>query len=747
MHSDRHIAAGAAGGRTTRIVAVAAWFVAAAVIGAWSRALATPNCGAVPCPQTVVVPAHWNDEADVGQGKGDMLSATAFMNDITLAKDGGPQDADVGAANCEGGGTSRPINWPSLYAGTDCLSAHYINAGVDNQRRFDQNGENFLKGGCAPLSHPYDDLIEYLFATTGGLEQASGNGFPGIYHNAGSGGSTLANRAVQVQSTQCLIGTIPAGVTVTGLQYVTPSFTQGSIVQVNVGDVITVDTGGNQETVTVTAVNATQFQAHFNNTHAAGVGIDTFNAGYAINQNSPFAEQWLDDYMQGLITTPGTNAMGQYPWTGSCAVGTNNCFDQYALYVLDREFPSVTCFQGTSTSGAFLESDPSLTGGPYDSLPGLARNRNTFYAQAFHRSGGFWDNSQGKPSQMLLQVNTGDCEDNTAATYPGTYYLANANVIAINTEDSLVDSQTCNSFSSVNPNMGPEPHRYNARAIFALNSAFTFYADRKIDVLEQLCGQSMTSVTPAFGGCAGTAIPGGGGIFDLSLRYWTFGVAMLAWDPLYGFFRPDYYGSMTNVHCGFDVFAEEGLSVAGPDIIPGAYTAGPSGVAGCNTTTGFPAALATPAPGESGTTTGIWPLLVAGQCGDTTAGGAAYFTRGGVASRQFNQCWIRRAWVGPCGVIVNMRFTSGGTEDYSDSLVNAFHGSPFASYHHIMVITDPFDVEEGGSIDVTSYSSETIVRSKAASQTGAGMQCTQGVDIPMNGDVVVCEAEALIVFE
>jgi len=28
------------------------------------------------------VPAHWNNEADVGQGKGDMLSASAFMHDV-----------------------------------------------------------------------------------------------------------------------------------------------------------------------------------------------------------------------------------------------------------------------------------------------------------------------------------------------------------------------------------------------------------------------------------------------------------------------------------------------------------------------------------------------------------------------------------------------------------------------------------------------------------------------------------------
>lgn len=74
---------------------------------------------------------------------------------------------------------------------------------------------------------------------------------------------------------QTLISTIPAGVTGTGSQTVTPA----SMTGITVGLLITVDVGTAQEIVTVTAVTATTFTAIFAGTHAPYVTLNVVPSG------------------------------------------------------------------------------------------------------------------------------------------------------------------------------------------------------------------------------------------------------------------------------------------------------------------------------------------------------------------------------------------------------------------------------------------------------------------------------------
>lgn len=175
-------------------------------------------------------------------------------------------------------------------------------------------------------------------------------------------------------------------------------------------------------------------------------------------------------------------------------------------------------------------------------------------------------------------------------------------------------------------------------------------------------------------------------------------------------------------------------------------------------------------------TGGIIPLLVQHTCGPLTAGSSSFFNRGGVASRQFRQCWVAGQYVGPCGVIVNFRnssSTGGGTgaQNYVATMCGTSSGStgsedgdPFArdggcfsakGYHHVLVISNPLDVEEGGALDLTR-ATETVAPSNATDNTTN--PCTQGADYqqPTNGlfnpsDVVggavtVCESMGMVVF-
>jgi hypothetical protein len=63
--------------------------------------------------------------------------------------------------------------------------------------------------------------------------------------------------------------TIPLGVTTTGSQAVTPAAMTG----INVGSVLTIDTGTSQETVSVTAITATTFTANFTLVHGVNAGV------------------------------------------------------------------------------------------------------------------------------------------------------------------------------------------------------------------------------------------------------------------------------------------------------------------------------------------------------------------------------------------------------------------------------------------------------------------------------------------
>ncbi len=93
------------------------------------------------------------------------------------------------------------------------------------------------------------------------------------------GGSLLAGTSNYVVGLdkKCLAGiltrdpltTLSNAITGTGSQAATPA----SIASIIVGSVLEVDTGANEETVTVTAITATTFTANFTKTHIAGVTI------------------------------------------------------------------------------------------------------------------------------------------------------------------------------------------------------------------------------------------------------------------------------------------------------------------------------------------------------------------------------------------------------------------------------------------------------------------------------------------
>lgn len=73
-------------------------------------------------------------------------------------------------------------------------------------------------------------------------------------------GDTLTNRVNT---------TLNVAINSTGVQYATPA----SMSDIIPGEIVTVDTAGQQEKVIVMAVTSTQFQANFTKTHAAGVAI------------------------------------------------------------------------------------------------------------------------------------------------------------------------------------------------------------------------------------------------------------------------------------------------------------------------------------------------------------------------------------------------------------------------------------------------------------------------------------------
>jgi len=720
-----------------------------------SPAVATPNCQRQPCPGPAAPAAHALIEGDLGQGMSTNVPAARVQADMSIGKDAGPQDMDVGAFDCQGGGgyetTSRPINWQAVWAGTDCISAKYANDGILNQTAVDQHGNDDGPGSCGgSVSQPYDSIYEYFKTQTGAFE-SSGGSQPAIYHIQGSAGASFTDREWQVQSQLCT-GTTPS--------------TQD------------------------------------------GLG----NPGFVFNLASSFTKAWEDHYLDGYggagtalngTTLFGTGAGNTYPWQGTCNTSTtslpnltnnsNGCFDNYAIILADRQVPNRDCI-GTASgnTGGFLETDSNLsTGTEFFDLPGLDTDRNSFYAQAHHLASNSWNNN----GLFLFQLNAGDCEDNALPSFPSTFYAWDPNVLGINAENTLVDVSTCSKSSggwtSFNQGAityaGNEPKRFNGRAIFSANSAFTAYSLNRVYIEQTSCAETSVSgnitATPTW---ASPAAPcntsqtytGAAGILDLSVRYWVLGNNLLAWNPQYGYERTLYYGVTTNVGCGVPIFAESQLVVSDPDTSPGAYvpaTIVANSTAGCNSSSGSHQAVAT-ASGESG---GIIPLLVSFSCGPTNAGG--FFPRGGVASRQFHQCWIKGQYVGPCGVIVNYRnssATGGGTgaQNYvattcgtSSGSLGSADGDPFArdggcfdgnsgpnsGYHHILVISNPLDVEEGGALDLT-HATETVAPTNASDNTTN--PCTQGVDYsqPTNGvfssgnvvtgAVTVCESMGMVVF-
>lgn len=708
------------------------------------QASATPSCQHHPCGIPFGQPQlHWLVEGDLGQGMSSEVPVARLQADLSICKDGGPQDMDVGAFAGQGGGgyetNSRPINWLTIWAGTDCISAKYDNLGILNQTLADQHGNDDGPGSCGgTASQPYDSIYSWLKTQTGALE-SSGHSLPAIYHIQGSAGASFTDRDWQVQGNVC---------------------------------------------------NATGPPAQD--------GLN--NPGFVFNLASPFTKTWEDHYLDGyggagtaLTGTSlfGTGAGNTYPWQGTCASSTtslpqltnnsNGCFDNYAIILADRQVPNRDCIgvandpdDPNGVNGGFLETDSGLsTGTEFFDLPGVDTDRNSFYGQAHHLAGG-WDSG----GLFLFQLNAGDCEDNSYPTYPSSFYAWDKNVIAINAENTLVDVTTCSKASggwtSFNQGAGTyagnEPKRFNGRAIFSINSAFTAYSLQRIYVPQTSCAEtrvsgSITPTAPSWGtsgnGCDAAHIgtyTGAAGILDLSVRYWIFGINMLIWNPQYGVARTLYYGVTTNIACGVPMFAEHEIVVADPDTIPGAYTPATviaNSTAGCNSTTGSHAALATPAPGES-SSGGITPLLIPNSCGPTSAG-SSFFTRGGAASRQFHECWVNGQFVGPCGVIVNFRNSggTGGAQNYvanicgtSNGTAGTTDGDPFVRdggcfgkpYNTIMTISNPLDVEEGGALDITQ-TTQTIALSNVADNTLN--RCTQGIT---SGTVTVCESSALVVF-
>jgi len=690
------------------------------------------------------------------QGKNASIEPTQIQAAVSIGKDPGPQTFGTAMTACESGKSGRAVNWLFVFAGIDCVAAHYINMGIINQTRFDQYGHDFgAIGDCGgSIVAPYDYTIKWFLDSSIPLESQN----PPIYHLSVGGSETVANRAVQPQAKKCINTSIGNPITMTGTQTASPvdttNFVDGMTVDVDPGS-------ANEETVTVISHTVNSFVADFMKTHTTTpIAVQTLNAGYAVNMSSTYAQQWFDAYAQGRHDGP----LASYPWFASCV---DPCFDDYPMIVMDRQFPSLTCMQGVPTSGAFLESDPTLTGGPYHDLPGLDSNRQQFYAQLNHRPG---NNFSG--ATFLVQPNTGDCESNAEPSYPSPWLDAIANVVGINAENILVDPNSCGGWTGINQTTGaatgPEPNRYNARVNYAINSAYSLYSFRISYVTEQVCPQPSPSVSvtipPGLTGnaaCDGTTQTnvGSAAMYDLSLRTWLLGVNMLMWDPVHLYVRPDLWGvNSANAPCGMDAWPEyEWFVVSGPDVIPGAYNAGSSPNGGCNGSTGN-YQPASPGPSESG---GILSLMIADSCGPTHAGGTPFFARAGILTRQFRNCYYRGTAIGPCGVIVNLLRggSLGGLDTTWTNLCGTGAGSPgtpadpfardggcYATYQHILKMgntgSTAFDIFEGGSLDFTQ-TSETIIYSNAPDQSATN-QCTQYIS---GGSVKVCEDSALIVVE
>lgn len=102
---------------------------------------------------------------------------------------------------------------------------------------------------------------------------------PGMNPTLGAGGSLLAGTSNYIVGldNSCLAGvvvrdsdrTLSTAITATGSQIATPS----SMANIAVGTILTIDSGNNQENVTVTGTTATTFTASFGKTHLTGVTI------------------------------------------------------------------------------------------------------------------------------------------------------------------------------------------------------------------------------------------------------------------------------------------------------------------------------------------------------------------------------------------------------------------------------------------------------------------------------------------
>lgn len=711
----------------TLVVAIALLLVGCAThVLPTPQASATPNCQKHGCPQAFPTPmaAHWLIEGDVGQsGTAANETPAQFKADVNISKDSGPNNLDISAFYCQGGGgvdsssySDSTINWSKIWAGTDCLSAHYNNIGMLNQRVTDQHG---VDGSCGTTTQPYDSFYKFLenqqTLGNGALEAAFGKPQPAIFHEQGTA-QAIGDRLFQPQSTNC-----------------------------------------------------------------TGTGQDGLpNPAYIINLASPFTMSWEDSYTQGLSTTYGTGAGNSYPWSGPCVDGTSitntdgsttsaGCLDNYGLILADRQVVNRNCI-GVSNlngvNGGFLEAPMASTGTFYDDNPLLDADRDTYYAQSKHRA-----TSWNPNGLFLYQLNSGDCQDSVDPSYPTvnqTQSFLNTlppNVVIINAEDTLFDTSTCGNWTSANQGAGtyagPEVRRWSGRAAFTINSAFTLYGLHRGYVEETSCTQPFNIVVPSGAEpqnspCnTGNTYSNSAEMLDLSLRYWVFGIAMATWNPQYGYARLEMFPSSgSNAVCAMPAYAEHQLVVADPDVIPGPYLWGTAPTGFCNGSSG---GALNPGPGESG---GLYQIAIPGSCRNSP--GSSFFTKVPVVSRLYNECWIKSQYVGACGVIVNL----GGNNDttcnvcYVDTVQHAFtHVSgadtiPTGGFHHVMQITNPLDVEEGGAISITSTATITVALSNASDNTAN--RCTEGVDwdYTLNsgaggfsaGKVSVCELSAIVVF-